>query len=183
MSMPMRDQFQDLQRNGANLQMTKTWTNEALKAMPSQMHEGLDANRLSALVDFIELMPVLPSDAGVKKCAPGPLKQLGSLNGETTPVFAYVVDTGPPGFGTICHEDTKTKLFALTGYGICRWAWGAEGLNAVVEESLSSKLQDVLTARPVRIGRTPDMTLPLVTTRHVAFALRQWLVHEDVVKA
>ena len=74
--------------------------------------------------------------------------------------------------------------YYLSGYGLVCWGWGeGKGMNAVADNGYVNRLQDMLTAEPVRLRQVPGLTLWDVTPRHVADAIRQFCESEDAGQA
>lgn len=171
-------------RNGGADRARGGWPSEVLHGIGASMDQGLDRRRLSKLADFIEGIELMPEWAGE---APGPVGDARHVDGRIE-CLGYVLRAGGAGFGTVLfHSDRQhgsPQGYYLSGYGLICWGWGESmGMNAVAEVGNANKVQDLLTAEPVRRGEVPGFRLGDVTTAHVADAIRRFVESEEPGRA
>lgn len=160
------------------------WPSSVLHSVSACMEAGLDRRRLMKLADFIEGLSMIPEWGGD---APGPLGDARHVDGRID-CLGYVLRPGGAGYGTVIfnadRQSDSPAGYYLSGFGLICWGWGAaKGMNAVAASGFVNKLQDVLTAEPVRQGKVPGFRMADVTTAHVADAVRRFVESEEPARA
>lgn len=181
--MQMQEDRQQMlnRRNGDAAHASHNWPSRILHEVPQAFEEGLATARLKRLADLIETLGVM--DQSRPGWAAGKVGILGSVHGRNE-VLGYLLQSGGQGYGAVCFREGQPDAYYLTGYGLVCWGWGkGQSMASVAANGHQNALQDVLTAEPVRKQQIPDLFLGDVTGRHVADALRQFVVCRDPHRA
>ena len=178
-STAMKDQLHSLRLLGR----TRGWSSDRLhKIAPSMNTDGIDHRRLEALADLLDELPRFDA----KTVTGRPTTTLKYVDGRTMLTHFSLMAHGG-GFGFIRFDRPRNgaiECYALTAYGVICWGWGAtNGMESVATGRKRAELEQVLHAKPcIGVGR--EVELPFdADAKDVAFALRRWLKHGNVVEA
>ena len=155
------------------------WPSKVLHDVRGCIEGGLNRERLRALADFIEGLPMTWREDR----HPWQVPVIRHLMGETE-CIGFVLRSGGAGLGLMEYDKPAPEGvvmgYHLTGFGAISWGWGTgNGMASVANNGLVNALQAVLTAEPVARGMVRGVALPNVTTAHVAAALRAFLDCEE----
>ena len=146
------------------------WPSRVLHDVSGCFEGGLNRERVRAMAGFIEGLPI--TWRGGRH--PGPVPSIQKLDGRVD-CIGYVLHAGGPGLGLVAYSAPaphgEVLGYHLTGYGPACWAWGiGNGMSSVAGNGHVAGLQAVLTAAPIEQGAVRGLSLPDVTSAHVAAA-------------